>query len=101
MTREEYEKLVKSSAAFQEMDKDMQARILASKGKDMEAYAKIFATEQQEILSAKKELVLTTERVVQQFGHIANTQVSVERQKVEDAERKKEEEDRNKLLSQI
>lgn len=101
MTKEEYLKLVKSSGAFQGMDQDTQNKILTAEGADMEAYAKIFSTEQKEIAYAKKDFVTTTVKVIDGFEKDSKIVITVERKKAEEKVSKQEEEEREQLLSKI
>lgn len=101
MTREEYLKLVQESAAFQDMDKEIQNKILTAEGTDMEAYSKIFVTERNDVIAAKKEFVTTTVKVVENFGQTAKVIVTVERKNAEEKNKKEEERASEKLLSEI
>jgi hypothetical protein len=64
MTREEYEKLVKSCASFREMLPEVQARILAAEGEEMERYIAIFQEEQTLMAQAYQNFEKETDQIV-------------------------------------
>jgi hypothetical protein len=72
MTREEYEKLVKSSLSFREMDRLTQERILAAEGEDMESYIKLFLEEKELMVKAYRNFQNESDKVV--VDYIAQVQ---------------------------
>lgn len=64
MTREEYEKLVRSCASFREMLPEVQARILAAEGEEMERYIAIFQEEQTLMAQAYQNFQKETDQIV-------------------------------------
>ena len=101
MTREEYLKMVQESPAFKGMDAETQERILAAEGADLEAYAKIFVDEENEIVAAKTEFVTTTVQVVEKFEQNTKKMVRGAEKKKEAKARQQDENESNKLLAQI
>ena len=101
MTREDYLKLVRSSAAFKAMAPETQGKILNAEGADMGAYLKIFQEEEKHDREAKKKFVNTTVKIVEQFESDAKMVVIVKRQKNEDNHKKGEDQEAEKLLTQI
>jgi len=101
MTREEYLKLVKGSAAFKDMDQATQAKILAAEGAQMENYIKIFTEEHDTVESAKKSFKAASDEAVANFKQEVKV-ITTRALKVSEAEsRKKDEEDSEKLLKQL
>jgi len=76
MTREEYEKLVKSAMSFRTMAPDVQARILAATGAEMEKYIEIFQEEMALIGKANQNFQQETQQIV------TNCKVKVQKKKV-------------------
>lgn len=64
MTHEEYEQLVKSAASFGEMSADVQSRILAAEGEEMEKYIRIFTEEKALLAKAYQNFQAETDKVV-------------------------------------
>ena len=101
MTKAEYLKLVQNSAAFKGMDQETQARILNAQGADRESYENIFTDEENEMLAAKKDLITTTERLVQQFDQDVKVFVTTERRTAAAKAETKDGAEAENLLSQI
>lgn len=101
MTRKQYLKLVRSSTAFRNMDRGTQDHILSSRGEDMEAYAKIFAEEERQILKANKKFITTTVEVIDGLEKNVKVIIKVERKKAEAKSDKEEKKVAQKLLEEI
>lgn len=84
MTKEEYEKLVKSAFSFKEMAPDLQKRILAAEGKEMEQYIKMFQEEKQYLTQAYQNFQEETDKIVTDY------KVAVKKDKKESLEKKEE-----------
>lgn len=101
MTREEYEKLVKSCASFHEMLPEVQARILAAEGEEMERYIAIFQEEQTLMAQAYQNFEKETNQIV--LDYMTGVQKE-KRQKLVAAEsgvRKREEHRAEDLLNKL
>ncbi len=67
MTREEYEKLVKSAYSFKEMSPELQASVLAAEGKEMEQYIQMFQEENQSLTKAYGDFEGENEKIVMDY----------------------------------
>lgn len=101
MTREEYEKLVKSSFSFKEMSPGVQAAILAAEGEEMERYIKMFQEEQQYLTQAYQDFQKETDKIVTDY----KTEVKKDKKealvKKEEKVQSKEEKAAEKLLNNL
>lgn len=64
MTREEYQQLVKSAVSFQEMSAEIQARILAAEGEEMDKYIQMFEEEKELMAKAYQSFQQETDKIV-------------------------------------
>lgn len=101
MKRKEYHELVKSSGGFQKLDPETQQKILSAQGESMKAYIKIFMAEQNEVVAAKKDFVVTTVKILEDFEQKTKVIITVERKKNEAEAEKTDAAASEKLLTEI
>lgn len=90
MNHDEYIQLVKGSEVFRNLSEDLQNEILKAEGADKDRYIKIFFTERNGILAARKELIETVHMVTEDFGKKAK---KLKKEYVKGAETRQQESD--------
>lgn len=101
MTREEYEKLVRSCASFAEMPAGAQERILAAVGEEMERYIAIFQEEQQLMAQAVEDFQKETDQIVLDYKTGVQKEKRAKLVAAESGVRRREEDRAEDLLKKL
>lgn len=67
ITREKYLKLLENSEIFKSLNADLQNRMKAAKGKQMQDYVELLGLANEDLLQAKKEFVAGAQAAVQEM----------------------------------
>ena len=67
IARKEYLKLLENSEIFKSLTEDLQKRMKAAKGKQMQDYAELLGLANNDLLQAKKEFVAGAQEAVQEM----------------------------------
>jgi len=101
MSREEYQKLVKSAYSFSQLDAETKEKILNAEADEMLAYAKMFEQENETMKKAVKDFSQSNEQVIIDFKATVKKGEHKERMASESAQKNKEEQALNNLLNKI
>lgn len=101
MTKEEYEKLVKSAFSFKEMSPELQTKILAAEGDEMDKYIKMFQEEQQYLTQAYQEFQEETDKIVTDYKVEVKKDKKEALVKKEEKTQSKEEQVAEELLNEL
>lgn len=101
MTKEEYQKLLKDTFSYNQLDSVEQAKIMIAEGEEMEAYAKMFEQENETMKKAISDFNESSEQVIVDFKASLKKDEQSKLIASEKADKNKEEQTLNKLLNKI
>lgn len=97
MTKEEYQKLVKSAVSFSELDEDIKIKVLNAEGEEREGYILAFQEEAELMHQAVSDFYDANEKVLIEFK--ANVQADkADKIKTEESKTKAQDEEQLKNL---
>lgn len=101
MSDQEYQQLVRGSASFQDLDANLQAKILEATGEDREGYIRTFQEEAELMKKAVEDFSSQNDQVIADFKATVQNEKSAKIKSAENKAKAQDEEALTDLMNSI